>query len=269
MGTFITEEWLRSRHSLARNTEIRLPRTARLTPSAEELLKGREVVIRYLDEQGTLFNTDESGKQHAVHALTGTEQPAECRCQLCHQTVLQKTEALTHLNADTLVPKNHPRILLRGKLDSAIAQAVWLQAEWEERKGSAPLARYLADVRSALGNVLRVEVSGEPVSPIAMGDADDAQIHALSHRPLKLLGHDHIVPAVEHGVEVARLNLLRTMIRECETVAACLYLDADFHLSRPDILQALNRLSSAVYVLMILALLARRGQPLPGLGAAQ
>lgn len=269
MSTFITEEWLRSRYSITQNTEIRLPRDAKLTQSAEDLLKGRGIVVRYQDEQGSLFSTDEHGEQRAVHALTGTDQRTESCCQLCHQPVTKKSEALTHLNAHTLVPKNHPRIVLRGKLDSTIAQAVWIQTEWEEHKVSSTLARYLADIRSALGNVLRAEVSGETLAPIAMGEADDAQIHALSHQPLALLGHDHIVPAIEHGVEVARLNLLRAMIRECESVAAQLYLDVDFNVSRPDILQGLNRLSSAVYVLMILALLAKRGKPLPGVGAAQ
>lgn len=267
MGNFITEDWLRSRYSLARHTEIHLPRDARLTPSAEELLKSRAIVIRYLDSQGSVFDAGADGERHAVHALTGNnEQRQECRCLLCHQPVARKTEALTHLDANTLVPKNHPRIALRGKLDSAIAQAVWLQAEWDERQAPAALTRCLADIRSALGNALRAEVSGEPMPPIAMGEADEARLHALSHRPLALLGHDHIVPAVEHGAEVARLNLLRATIRECETMAAGLYLDADFQLARPDILQGLNRLSSAVYVLMLLALLAKRGQPLPVLG---
>ncbi|GGY02320.1 ethanolamine utilization cob(I)yrinic acid a,c-diamide adenosyltransferase EutT [Paludibacterium paludis] len=266
MGNFITEDWLRSRHSLARHTEITLPRDAKLTPSAEELLKSRDVAIRYLDDKGSVFRAEPDNERHAVHALTGRDRRTESCCQLCRQPVARKTEALTHLNADTLVAKNHPRIAFRGKLDSAIAQAVWAQAEWEERRAPAPLAHYLADIRSALGNVLRAEVCGEAMPPIAMGDADDARLHELSHRPLALLGHDHIVPSVEHGADVARLNLLRTTIRECETAAAGLFLDADFQVSRPDILQALNRLSSAVYVLMLLALLARLGKPLPNLG---
>lgn len=49
------------------------------------------------------------------------------------------------------------------------------------------------------------------------------------------------------------LNLLRTKIREAEIAAARIYIDAGFQVIRPDIMQALNRLSSAAYVLMVMA----------------
>ena len=49
------------------------------------------------------------------------------------------------------------------------------------------------------------------------------------------------------------LNLLRTKVRETETVAAQVFITRSFEVLRPDILQALNRLSSTVYVMMILS----------------
>jgi ethanolamine utilization cobalamin adenosyltransferase len=89
---------------------------------------------------------------------------------------------------------------------------------------------------------------------IVMGEFDEAQIHAISHNPLKHLGHDHIVPAVEHGATVARLNVLRTAVREAEVAGAQAFIDERFAVSRGDVLRALNRLSSAVYVLMLITL---------------
>ncbi len=56
-----------------------------------------------------------------------------------------------------------------------------------------------------------------------------------------------------HGRDAALLNLLRTKVRETETVAAQVFITRSFEVLRPDILQALNPLSSTVYVMMILS----------------
>lgn len=73
------------------------------------------------------------------------------------------------------------------------------------------------------------------------------------HQPLRYLDHDHLVPEASHGRDAALLNLLRTKVRETETVAAQVFITRSFEVLRPDILQALNRLSSTVYVMMILS----------------
>ena len=57
---------------------------------------------------------------------------------------------------------------------------------------------------------------------------------------------------MSHGRDAAALNLLRTKVRETEVSAARIYIDCYFQVIRPDIMQALNRLSSAVYVLMVM-----------------
>ena len=47
--------------------------------------------------------------------------------------------------------------------------------------------------------------------------------------------------------------MLRTAIREAEVAGAQAFIDKDFSVRRGDLLQALNRLSSAVYVLMLIS----------------
>ena len=64
----------------------------------------------------------------------------------------------------------------------------------------------------------------------------------------------------KQGVQVAVLNVLRAQIREAELYAAQIYITRDFRVKRPDIMQALNRLSSAVYVLMVWMYLAAQGK---------
>ena len=187
-------------------------------------------------------------------------------CLLCQQKVEHKPDTLTHIDAHHLVSKNDPRLLFRGKLDSVIAQAVLTQIQLTQTPSDAlapimpQLSRYMADVRSALGNVLKAEATGETMATVALGNLSAEAIHKMSHHPLKYLGHDHLVPDEKQGMQVALLNLLRAQIREAELYAAQIYITRDFRVKRPDIMQALNRLSSAVYVLMLVTHLAHQGK---------
>jgi ethanolamine utilization cobalamin adenosyltransferase len=273
VGSFITETWLREHSSLALGTELHLPAEGRLTPAARTLLDERRIAVKFVDTAGRTYlaesaetsaSSTSAGKEASrlrVHPLTSQASYQVASCALCNQEVTRKPEAMTHLDTQHLVSKNHPRLRLRGKLDSAIAHAVWVQSELGPAERDSTLALWLADLRSCLGNVLRAEVTGATLLPIHMGELDDAAIHRLSHDPLAYFGHDHIVPEAGQGVTVARLNILRALVRESELAAAEIYIDSDYQVARPDILDALNRLSSAIYVLMLLSYVASLGQP--------
>lgn len=261
MPQFITETQLRQQFSLAHGSEVRLPVGSKLTPSAAQLLSERKIRIKTIDSEGRVFieeDGSEKGPAHRVHPLTGSNQRPANICGLCHSHVEKKTELLTLLDNVNLVPKTHPRISLRGKLDTLIAQTVVVQTHFDDAEFSV-LKKSLADLRSYIGNILRCEVTGEALAPISMGEMDDETLHAVSHQPLKYLGHDHILPEVAQGKRVALLNLLRALARETELEAARAFATVDFELSRGDILQGLNRLSSAIYVLMIMTLVAEAG----------
>lgn len=275
--TFITENWLREQFGLAHGTEVQLPTNARLTPSAQGLLDERHITVKYIDESGRVFipkagqNVTDAASAEAlkqVHPLTTSDEWSVPDCLLCHQKVAQKPDTLTHIDAHHLVSKNDPRLLFRGKLDSVIAQAVLTQIQLQSVHSTSEaiqmivpqLMRYMADVRSALGNALKAEATGEAMSDVALGNLSDTAIHRMSHNPLKYLGHDHLVPDEKQGVQVALLNVLRAQIREAELYAAQIYITRDFRVKRPDIMQALNRLSSAVYVLMVWTYLAAQGK---------
>ncbi|MCP2004229.1 UNVERIFIED_ORG: ethanolamine utilization cobalamin adenosyltransferase [Buttiauxella agrestis ATCC 33320] len=248
MSTFITEDWLRANHTLSEGSEIRLPVDSRMTPSARELIDARHLLVKFQDDEGRLF-VEEQEQLQPVHGLTSEPAAQVAHCELCKQHVQEKPDTLTHLNAQVMVAKNDPRLAFRASLDSSIATAVWLQTEFDK---SAAL--WLADIRSLLGNIMRADALEKalPEQQIVGLSADD--LHRLSHQPLKYLGHDHLVPDAAHGRDVALLNLLRTSIRESEICAAQVFIGVDYHVQKADLLQALNRLSSAIYVLMILCL---------------
>ena len=260
MSNFITEDWLRASYSLSDGTEIRLPAGCRLTPAAHGLITDHHLVIKYYDEQGRLFvseadegigTADQSGTYQPalkhVHGLTSQQGYDVAACQLCHQAVAKKPDTLTHLNAHTLVSKSDPRLAFRAKLDSCIATAVWLQLEV-----SSNAQLWLADIRSVLGNIMRADALNETLNDFMIGGFDEDAIHKFSHNPIKYLEHDHVVPSSTDGRDSCLLNLLRAQVREVEVVAATIFIDRDLVVSRPDLMQALNRLSSAIYVLMLL-----------------
>lgn len=263
MSTFITETWLRERHGLSEGTELHLPADARLTPAARALIEARRLTVKYHDEQGRLFRDNQAGdgaEPEPVHGLTGQAESVVACCQLCHQPAEHKPEGMTHLNARELVAKNDPRLRLRAQLDAAIALAVWLQVELREPQ---ELVAWLGDLRSVLGQVMRADVLGESLPGFSIGGLDDGALHRFSHAPLKYLGHDHLVPELAHGRACAQLNLLRAKVREVEVCAAEVFIGPGYQLQRKDLLHALNRLSSALYVAMLLSVLHLRGQPWP------
>lgn len=259
--TFITEEWLRNNFTLSEGSEIHLPADSRMTPSARELIESRRLQVKFQDKQGRLFveNTDKSGEKKtaapelkAVHGLTSKDKADVAACALCHQRVAKKPDTMTHLNGHRMVAKNDPRLAFRAALDATIAEVVWLQTEFAQ----TPLKSWLADIRSVLGNIMRADVLSEPLEDQKIMDLTADELHKLSHNPLKYLGHDHIVPDVSQGRDAAMLNLLRTKVRTTEVSAARIYIDGYFQVTRPDMMLALNRLSSAVYVLMVMAVRA-------------
>lgn len=125
---------------------------------------------------------------------------------------------------------------------------MWLQIELAE-----PWQPWLADIRSRLGNIMRADALGNRwASKRLSGFLTKICIGFLTSR---CVISTTIIWCREasHGRDAALLNLLRTKVRETETVAAQVFITRSFEVLRPDILQALNRLSSTVYVMMILS----------------
>ncbi len=125
----------------------------------------------------------------------------------------KKPDTLTHLSAEKWLPKAI-RAAFRAVLDSTIALAVWLQIELAE-----PWQPWLADIRSRLGNIMRADALGNRWASKRLSGFL-TKIRIGFHQPLRYLDHDHLVPEASHGRDAALLNLLRTKVRETETVAA-------------------------------------------------
>lgn len=258
MGTFITEDFLREKFGLAHSSEVQLPEGCRLTPSAQALISERKISIRFVNDKGEVFVASDEGKPNEkVHPLKTNNQRPQNDCWACGSDIQNKPSFMTHLNDEVLVPKNHPRIALRGKIDTCIC--FWVEAQCLLDDQPPFITHAMSDIRSYLGQLLQSEVTGQPLPLPSFGDIDSETIHKWSHNPLKYLGYDHMLPDAQFGLKVAKLNTLRSMIRELELEASRQFIDISMRLEREDIVAGLNRLSSAVYVVMILVWQCQNG----------
>ena len=159
----------------------------------------------------------------------------------------EKPEHMTHLRGDVLVSKTHPRIAFRGAMDT-------LEAELLLCAYALPAFRAQLEEILALARVLiRCDVLEEPVPQKPLCGLTMQQLRAHSHRPQDFYGKPHFMPEVSDGETVLLLNRARSTARTAERKAAAAFQDENGLPVREDILQALNRMSSMLYILMIQA----------------
>lgn len=159
--------------------------------------------------------------------------------------VEEKPEHMTHLYGDVLVPKDHPRILFRGKMDTLEAELILCQLA--DKGLISPVGEILALARQ----IIRCEVLNEPLHWDKLCGLTEAEQRRRSHFPQDYYGQPHFMPSAEDGLMIARLNRTRCAAREAELAAVTAFSDREGNLTRSDIPQALNRMSSMLYIFMI------------------
>ena len=164
----------------------------------------------------------------------------------------EKPEHMTHLRGDVLVPKTHPRIRFRGELDALEAELLLCQLNcpmWQKDLG---------EILTLARNLIRCDVMEEPVAEGKLCGLTEKELRERSHRPQDFYGQAHFMPEVSDGPVVLHLNRCRTVARRAELAAAKAFTDENGNCTRVDILRALNRMSSMIYILMIQAKAASR-----------
>jgi len=154
---------------------------------------------------------------------------------------MSKNEGLTHLYGNRLVEKGHPVIVFRGKLDALCAMILEAQL-LGEAAGSPAFVGDLQEILDFTRSIFTAEYAGTPVGELPLSGLDARE---RCRRPEKYFGMGHLLMDKGMGPLSLRLNLLRTFARQVETCAATAFRESP----RPDILGALNGLSSLFYVL--------------------
>ena len=155
----------------------------------------------------------------------------------------EKPEHMTHLNGELLVPKTHPRIAFRGAMDTLEAELLLCQQQTGESR--------LGEILELARQLVRCDVLNEPVPDKDLCGLTQDELRSRSHFPQKYYGQPHFMPSMEDSQEVLLLNRARCVARSAELAAVSAFSDRDGNPTRLDILRALNRMSSMLYLLMI------------------
>ena len=185
-------------------------------------------------------------RQHRVEVLSAEMAKPERYKLLSGGFAEEKPEHMTHLNGDVLVSKRHPRIAFRGAMDTLEAEMILAQLAVEPS-----VAEKLQEILTLARNIIRWDVLEEPVHTEKLCGLTEHEIRERSHRPQDFYGQPHFMPGMSDGMAVARLNRVRCAAREAELKAVEAFSDREGNPTRIDILRAMNRMSSMIYILMV------------------
>lgn len=158
-----------------------------------------------------------------------------------------KPENMTHLHGNVLVPKTHPQIAFRGMLDSLEAKIMAVQV-MAGNDGLHELTDALDEMLAYVRRILSAEVLDTELEEMNLLGLGSDGLRYESHHIQEIYGIPHTMPDYRMGRICIALNELRTFVREAELAAAKAFCDGS-QCVRPDIIEAMNRLSSVVYIL--------------------
>ena len=184
-------------------------------------------------------------RRERIEILPGSQARPERYRLLSGGYAEEKPEHMTHLNGEVLVPKTHPRIRFRGKMDTLEAELILCQ-----RIPGAPEGA-LGEILDLSRKILRCDVLEEPLRQDTLCGLTQDEQRERSHMPQDYYGQPHFMPQASDGPVIAGLNRARCFAREAELAAVEAFSDREGNLLREDIPKALNRMSSMLYLLMI------------------
>jgi ethanolamine utilization cobalamin adenosyltransferase len=225
-----------------------VPRDAVLSPAAQDFVAHWQLELVPEDdtvEPEPVPETRAGWQRPSTFPVVTGQAP---RCTTCGSEVADKPDALTQLNACHYVAKTHPRIRLRGRLDTLQALALLAAA----RCTSRPDVRgHLETIAAYCRELVSAEYNERKAAPVALDGCDEAEIHRATHDPRGVLGVDHVLPGTGHPELLHWVNLLRCEVREAELVALDAF-PSPHDTSGASVVHGLNRLSSVVYYLELL-----------------
>ena len=163
-------------------------------------------------------------------------------------TLNEKPEHMTHLKGNILVRKDHPRIAFRGMIAALEGELMLAQQASHEYPA---LVKELGEALALVRRLIRCDVLDEPVGELHLCGYDAGQLREYSHYPDKYLGQPHFLPAYTDGPALLAVNKVRTLVRQTELSAYAAFKDVEGNVTREDIILALNRLSSLMWIMMI------------------
>lgn len=241
---------------------ITLPPGSVITPSARDFIRSKGIDVQIegngrLDINKTTFSNSHqtelrykpfAEKQGNQNVLGEKASKAGARGLGPVNPPGVKPEHMTHLHQGALVTKTHPIIAYRGQLDLFQCELVEAQVFFEQA-GEEGLILKLEEITTFARALMVHEVQETPFQWKTLIGLTPDELREHSHHPKKYFGVDHTPLSYTHGFVVAKLQHLRAKAREVELYANRAFTNDAGECTRSDLIQALNRLSSAFYIL--------------------
>ena len=113
------------------------------------------------------------------------------------------------------------------------------------------MRKELGEILALARLLIRCEVLNEPVPEEKLCGLTQDEIRKRSHFPQEFYGQPHFMPEHTDGAAILHINKCRCIARQAELAAVRAFVDDEGNVARADILKALNRMSSMLYILMI------------------
>lgn len=260
----ITETELRERvRQPQHGMKLTLHQGTMFSPSAADFIKQWHIEVDYIAAppakvektmQPTPVDTEEAGGKPGWETPSvfpvnfSGEMP---HCITCGTALEHKPEHMTQLNKTLFAPKNNARIRLRGKLDTL--QAVCLMiAKMAQENGADWLTARLDTLAAYCREMTSAEYNERRVEPLEIDGLDEAALRKVTHNPSEFLGIPHLTPGADDPLVLLWLNYLRSQVREAELAALDVFECNPGDKDPLGLVQAMNRMSSAVYYLELL-----------------
>ncbi|MEJ8553332.1 cobalamin adenosyltransferase [Tepidibacter sp. Z1-5] len=219
--------------------EFKVKKGVIITPLAISFLKENKIKLKYVDDEKCIDKENEDINVSRYKYITEYGGFLD-----------KKPEYMTQLYKNKLVFKDNKLIKLRGKLDSLQSEILKAQIYADKMKLDK-LVKDLQEILDFVRNILKCEIIDEAIEEFNLLNMNETELRDISHHPKKYFGIDHLFTIdYKLGEVVVILNSLRSLVRETELVAYSAFKNEEGKVVREDIIKALNRLSSLMYIMI-------------------
>jgi ethanolamine utilization cobalamin adenosyltransferase len=241
----LTEEKLRTLYKKENIKELRVEEDTIVTPSAQEYMSQMSIKLVIGEKiQSGILKEKKSEIEKEIKPIAKYK-------GVDGGFYFEKPEYMTQIKDNILVKKNNKRIILRGKLDILKSKFILLSNILKTNK-KLKLNEDLDSIEKFINKIVISEILESDLEEITLCGENLEDIKKISHNPKKYFKIEHLFDVSSEGsLVMLRLNEVRSLVREVEISAIEAYLDKNDELEREDIVKALNRLSSGIYVMML------------------
>lgn len=239
----VTELSLKESYKKQQFKKYYLEKGVILTPSAKQFLHDKKIEITKIknEQEQNKKTTEKSIEKSVVAKYKG----------VMGEVYFEKPEYMTQLSENILIKKNHKIIFFRSKIDNFLSELILIEKQVNTDKNKG-LKEDFKSIKQFLDEIIKAEVLNTKLDKdLKIFNLSLEKIREISHNPKKYFSMDHLFSiSSENNLRTLYLNKLRTLIREVEVTAVDAFV-SDSKVQKIDLLKALNRLSSAIYIMML------------------